>query len=128
MKNILIVRTDRLGDVLLTTPVSTALRELVPGARISWLVRPYTAPLLENNPDVDRILLDEGEPAGRLAERIGEGRFDAAIVAYPRWRIVRALWLARVPVRIGPANVRRAPLPPDTGAGDAGQPQAHPHR
>ncbi|MCX5754287.1 MAG: glycosyltransferase family 9 protein [Candidatus Krumholzibacteria bacterium] len=104
MNNILIVRTDRLGDVLLTTPVSTALRRMFPRVRISWLVRPYTAPLLEHNPDIDRILVDRDESPGRLAERIRNERFDAAIVAYPRWRIVWALWLARVPLRIGPAN------------------------
>jgi heptosyltransferase-2 len=104
MNNILIVRTDRLGDVLLTTPVSTALRRMFPDARISWLVRPYTAPLLEHNPDVDQILVDGDESPGRLADRIRNERFDAAIVAYPRWRIVWALWLARVPLRIGPAN------------------------
>jgi ADP-heptose:LPS heptosyltransferase len=104
MDNILIIRTDRLGDVLLTTPVSTALRAMFPRARISWLVRSYTAPLLEHNPDIDQILVDRGESPGRLADRIRSGRFDAAIVAYPRWRIVRALWLARVPLRIGPAN------------------------
>jgi len=104
MNNILIVRIDRLGDVLLTTPVSTALRRLFPRAKISWLVRPYTAPLLEHNPDIDAILVDRGESAGRLADRIRNERFDAAIVAYPRWRIVWALWLARVPLRIGPAN------------------------
>jgi ADP-heptose:LPS heptosyltransferase len=104
MNDILIVRTDRLGDVLLTTPVSTALRRMFPGVRISWLVSPYTAPLLEHNPDVDRIIVDRGESARRLADRIGNERFDAAIVAYPRWRIVWALWLARVPLRIGPAN------------------------
>ena len=104
MENILIIRTDRLGDVLLTTPVSTALRALFPRARISWLVRPYTAPLLEHNPDIDRIMVDRDESPGRLADRIRSERIDAAIVAYPRWRVVAALWLARVPVRIGPAN------------------------
>ncbi len=51
---ILIVRTDRIGDVLLTTPVSRRLRETFPGAHIAWLVRPYTAPLLEQNPDVSK--------------------------------------------------------------------------
>ena len=104
MENILIVRTDRLGDVLLTTPVSTALRRMFPRAGISWLVRPYTAPLLEHNPDIDRIIVDQGESPGRLADRIRNERFDAAIVAYPRWRIVWALWRAGVPLRIGPAN------------------------
>lgn len=104
MENILIVRTDRLGDVLLTTPVSTALRARFPRAQLSWLVSPYTAPLLEHNPDVDRVFLDQGQPPRVLAEAFRGERFDAAIVAFPRWRTIAALWLARVPARVGPAN------------------------
>jgi ADP-heptose:LPS heptosyltransferase len=104
MDKFLVVRTDRLGDVLLTTPVSTALRRVFPKARICWLVRPYTAPLLEHNPDVDQILVDRGGATRDLAALIKKEKFDAAIVAYPRWRIVWALWRAGVPVRIGPAS------------------------
>ena len=104
MNKILIVRTDRLGDVLLTTPVSAALREAFPQAKISWLVRPYTAPLLEHNPDVDQVLVDRGQSAGALSTLIKNEQFDAAIVAYPRWRMVWALWRAGVPLRIGPAS------------------------
>src|SRR5258708_9363080 len=100
----LIVRTDRLGDVLLTTPVSSALRDAFPSAEISWLVRPYAAPLLENNPDIDHILVDHGGSLGDLISLLKKERFDVAIVAYPRWRINWALWRAGVPIRIGPAN------------------------
>ncbi len=103
-KNILIARTDRLGDVLLTTPVSRALRAASPEAKISWLVRPYAAPLLEHNPDVDEVLLDDGGSAHELARRIRSRHFDAAIVAYPRWRVSWAIWWAGVPLRIGPAS------------------------
>ena len=101
---ILIVRTDRVGDVLLTTPVSTALRRAFPQAKIAWLVQPYAAPLLEHNPDVDQVLLDKGQSVGELAAMIKREQFDAAIVALPRWRITWALWRAGVPIRIGPAS------------------------
>jgi ADP-heptose:LPS heptosyltransferase len=104
MNKILIVRTDRMGDVLLTTPVSSALRQAYPEAKLSWLVRAYAAPLLEHNPDVDHILVDDEGSVGALAARIKREGFDAAIVAYPRWRIIWALWRAGVPVRIGPAS------------------------
>src|SRR5258706_336562 len=104
MNKVLIVRTDRMGDVLLTTPVSTALRQAFPKAKIVWLVRPYTATLLEQNPDVDQILVDRGGSTGALSALINKENFDAAIVAYPRWRVVWALWRAGVPVRIGPAS------------------------
>ena len=104
VSRILVVRTDRIGDVLLTTPVSTALRQAFPQAKISWLVRPYAAPLLEHNPDVDQVLLDKGQSTRDLATMLKREQFDAAIVALPRWRIAWALWRAGVPVRIGPAS------------------------
>src|SRR5258708_412629 len=101
---ILIVRTDRIGDVLLTTPVSRRLRETFPGAHIAWLVRPYTAPLLEQNPDVDQVLVDRGEPVGQLAQRLKQENFDTAIVAYPRWHSAWAVFRAGIPLCIGPAS------------------------
>jgi ADP-heptose:LPS heptosyltransferase len=104
LDKILIVRTDRIGDVLLTTPVSTALRQAYPQARITWLVRPYAAPLLVNNPDVDQVLIDHGQSAGALAAELKKEQFDAAIVAFPRWRIAWAVWRAGIPRRIGPAS------------------------
>jgi heptosyltransferase-2 len=104
LNKILIVRTDRIGDVLLTTPISTALRQAFPQAKISWLVRPYAAPLLEHNPDVDQVLTDKGQSTEDLTAMIRSEQFDAAIVALPRWRITWALWRAGVPIRIGPAS------------------------
>ena len=82
LRKILIVRTDRVGDVLLTTPLNAALRATEPKAHISWLVRSlHTAPLLEKNPDVDEILLDKGESPASLAAMLKSHHFDAAIVA-----------------------------------------------
>jgi len=104
VRNVLIVRTDRLGDVLLTTPVSTAIRQAIPGARITWLVRPYAAPLLDHNPAVDQVILDRAQSTADLVRELRIGRFDAAIVAYPRWRIAWSLWRAGIPLRIGPAS------------------------
>jgi heptosyltransferase-3 len=104
INRILIVRTDRLGDVLLTTPVARRLKQVYPGAKITWLVRGYAAPLLENNPDADEILVDRGGPLKELIGTLWQREFDAAIVAYPRWRAAWAVWRAGIPVRIGPAS------------------------
>src|ERR1700733_4356025 len=80
MDRILVVRTDRLGDVLLTTPVSSALRKAFPEAKITWLVRSYAAPLLENNPDIDGVMIDHGGSTGELVAQLKKEHFDAAIV------------------------------------------------
>jgi len=104
-KRILIVRTDRVGDVLLTTPLNAAIRSRYPDAQITWLVRRYTAPLLATNPDVHQVLLEESYPTpSALVQALKAQNFDAVIVSLPRWPVIRAIWQAGIPVRIGPAS------------------------
>lgn len=103
-KSFLIVRTDRVGDVLLTTPLGALLKKQFPACRVGWLVRPYTAPLLEGNTSVDYVLLDRDQPTGALGREIRAAGVNTALVVYPRWRTTYALWRAGVRERIGPAN------------------------
>lgn len=53
---ILIIRNDGIGDLLNSTPAISLLRQNYPGAQITVLTQPSTAPILIGNPDVDRIL------------------------------------------------------------------------
>jgi heptosyltransferase-2/heptosyltransferase-3 len=53
---ILYVKPDHLGDLLLATPVLSALRERFPTARITALVGPWSQMVLARNPDVDFLL------------------------------------------------------------------------
>ncbi len=52
-----------LGDMLFTLPALHALREGFPGAKITAVVRPGLAPLIEGAPFVDEVLL---RPSGSL--------------------------------------------------------------
>lgn len=53
---ILLMRPDHLGDMLLTTPAIEALRSARPDIEIHALVGPWTAQILANYPQVDRVL------------------------------------------------------------------------
>jgi len=99
---ILLVRTDRLGDVLLTTPLAGALKAHFPDSRIAWLAAPYSAPLLEHNPDIDELIVDQGAPVSDLARRLREGRFDVAVLPGLPPRATWAVRRAGIPVRVGP--------------------------
>src|SRR5215208_7022214 len=56
VKNLLCVRLDSLGDVLMTTPAMRALRETL-GCRITLLTSPAGAALDGLLPEVDEVLV-----------------------------------------------------------------------
>jgi heptosyltransferase-1 len=56
-----------MGDILHTLPAVASLKHSYPGSRVSWVVEPQWAPLLEANPFIDRlVLLHRDTPAGLL--------------------------------------------------------------
>lgn len=54
---ILVVRLGAMGDVIHALPAVASLKHSHPGSRLSWLIEPRWAPLLEGNPFVDRVVL-----------------------------------------------------------------------
>lgn len=104
-RRILIVRTDRIGDVILTLPVVQVLRDRYPGSYLAMLIRRYTADLIEDNSSIDNIIFyDDGVqpvPFLRLAGKLRSEHFDAVIHTYPRFRLALMTWIAGIPLRIG---------------------------
>ncbi|HTS60689.1 MAG TPA: glycosyltransferase family 9 protein [Candidatus Acidoferrales bacterium] len=79
---ILVVRLGAMGDIIHALPAVAALKQSHPGARLTWLVEPKWAALLEGNPFVDRVLILGRGSAGGLLETLRElraGRFDFAV-------------------------------------------------
>jgi heptosyltransferase-3 len=104
-KKILVVRTDRLGDVILTLPVIYALRRAFPRAAISMLLQRYTGAVIEGHTEVSDILWYDAEgapvPFLSMVRTVRAHRFDAVVVVRPTARLAWLMFLARIPVRIG---------------------------
>ena len=107
--NILIIRTDRIGDVVLTTPAIKAIYRSYPGSRICVLVTPATFDLVNGNPYVDEILVDDRQGRHknlfgflRLTREIRLKRFDLAVIYHTKRRCRRQflthvlLWLRAI--------------------------------
>ena len=110
-KNILVVRTDRIGDVVLTTPVFKALREHFPDTKISVLVAKSNVDLVKGNPYVDQIFYDDRrqEHKGifgfwRLVAQIRKQKFDAVLNFHTKKRTNLLCFLAGIPERFGYRN------------------------
>lgn len=57
VRRILIVRVDLLGDVVLSLPAVRALKRAYPDARVDFLALRNTAPVLQDDPDVDDVVV-----------------------------------------------------------------------
>ncbi|OGX44074.1 MAG: lipopolysaccharide heptosyltransferase II [Omnitrophica WOR_2 bacterium RIFCSPLOWO2_12_FULL_51_8] len=107
-KRILIVRTDRIGDVLLSTPVINALREAYPSAYIAMMVSPQGKDIVDGNPYLDEAIIydKEGKHRGwarswKFAQNLKKKRFELALVLHPTNRVHLVTFLAAIPRRVG---------------------------
>jgi len=104
-KNILLVRTDRIGDVILSLPLAETIKKQFPECKVTFLVKSYTLDLVKNHPFVDDVLiLDETDNVPKIfsnVQKIKAKNFDNCIVVYPTFRIAFILFLSRIKNRIG---------------------------
>lgn len=108
---ILVARPDRIGDVILSTPVVAALRRQYPNAYITFLVREAVAPLIRGIPGVDRVFVYDpnGRHSGvggffRLMEELKAQEFGISVMLQSTLRIAAALFGVGVPNRVGPLS------------------------
>jgi len=108
INRILIARTDRIGDVILSTPFIQALRDKFPNAFISMMVRPYTEPIIRHNQFLDEVIVyDKYARHNRwyntvsFAMALRKKKFDLAIALHPTNRVHIIFFLAGIRIRIG---------------------------
>lgn len=102
----LVVQTAFLGDVVLTTPLLSAL-----AARhgpLDVVTTPAAAPLLVAHPAVRRVIAYDKRGTHRgwrglrdLAARLADERYERAYLPHRSLRTAALAWLARIPSRIG---------------------------
>ncbi len=106
---ILIVRPDRIGDVVLSTPVIAAVLAAHPEAKITLLVHASIVPIVQGLDGVQGVMAyrPESEHRGvrgffQLVTQIREGGFKIAICLQSTSKVSAAIFAAGVDHRIGP--------------------------
>ena len=100
---ILLVRNDKIGDLVLATPAIRALRETYPKSYIAMLVNDYARDVVVGNPDIDEVIVEhKGELNEflKLLKEVKGRRFDVAIILFPFFRTALLALLGRIPLRI----------------------------
>ena len=104
-ENLLIVRTDRIGDVILSLPLAGIIKKHYPDCKVTFLVRDYTKELVENHPYIDQVLiLNETDGKVNIKKNISEIKkfnFNSSIIVYPTFSTSLVIFLSGIKNRIG---------------------------
>jgi len=104
---ILVTRIDRIGDVVLSTPIPREIKKAYPNSFVSVLVRNYTKDIYLNNPHVDEIILydneDSSEPKSfwQLVKEIKKFKFTHAFMLLPNESLTWIFFFSGITNRIG---------------------------
>ena len=101
-KNILIVRTDRIGDLVLTLPLAGLIKKQYPNCKVIFLVREYTKNIVSNHPFIDDVIvLKESDGGVSLFDNldiIKSKKFDTCIMVYPTFVLSLIAVVGKVPL------------------------------
>ena len=109
---ILVIRLKHIGDVLLATPVFTALKEAWPNSLVSAVVRQGTEAMLTDNPSIDELLIVNSRPRHwweplSFALGLRRRRFDLVLELSGGDRGAIYTWLSGASQRLGFDNPGR---------------------
>jgi heptosyltransferase-3 len=99
-RRIAVIRTDRLGDMVLTLPMCLALKRVIPGSEITMIARSYTEPLITNSPALDKCFFIDRYDGG-LEGIFKNISFDAIYFPRPRYEEALMAYKYRIKYRIG---------------------------
>ena len=108
IRNIVIFRTDRIGEVLLATPVIEALKRKFPQARLSFVTSAYARDIVADRIDlhevitfdtIDRKVSLRGVLA--LSSQLRKRRFDMAVILNSHKALHLAVFLAGIRYCVG---------------------------
>lgn len=103
--NILVVRTDKLGDFITALPAMYVLKNYDPKNRIVACVSPLNKDLALACDFIDEVIVDDGTSSVfKLTKKLKAAKIDVSVTLFSNTRVAMAQFLARIPKRIAPAT------------------------
>ena len=103
--NILIVRTDKLGDFITALPTCKVLKQHNGQNKIIVCVAPLNESLAKACDFIDEVIIDDGKSSVfELAKKLRTAKIDVSITLFSNTRVGLAQFLAGIKKRIAPAT------------------------
>lgn len=105
--SILVSRTDAIGDVILTIPLTYVLKKYFPQNKIIFLGTSYTKPILQYISTIDEIIDYTNFSSYSLQKQkefIQTQNIHTAILVYPTYDLAKMLFQLKIPYRIATSH------------------------
>lgn len=104
LKRIIIARTDKIGDLILSIPSFYMVRKMYPKAEITLLVRKYNYGIVKNLPYIDRVVQIDDYRQKELLEKIEYFNADVFIALYVDQYVMQLAKASKAKIKIGPLS------------------------
>ena len=107
IKNLIISRTDGIGDVVLTLPVAGLMKKLHPGVKIWFVGRSYTAQVISACEHIDNFINWDDLSGLALHEKIEyftSLHADAIVHVFPNRELAKIAYHSRIKIRVGTSH------------------------
>ena len=107
MKKILVIQNKRIGDVLIASLIAANIKKVIPNSRVDYFVYDYTTGVIENNPNIDRIIpINEKELKKiptliKIAWDIRKENYDIIFDPYSKFQSKLISLLSKASIRVG---------------------------
>ena len=116
IKSVLVVKLSAIGDVIHALPVSYAIKETYPEAKVTWVVEPPAYDILKDNPYIDNIIVFEKKKFksmrgffknyGPFTKILNADKYDASLDLQGLFKSAAIAWSAKAHIRLGTCNMR----------------------
>jgi lipopolysaccharide heptosyltransferase II len=108
-QRVLILKPCCLSQVLLTTPLLTALQTTFPQARFDWAISDWARPAVAGNPRIQELISSgtvglaggKWSDVGQLARQLRANQYDTCFIPSHSTTLAMTAWLAGIPQRVG---------------------------
>lgn len=116
IQNVLVVKLSAIGDVIHALPVSYAIKETYPEARLTWVVEPSAYNILQGNPYIDELIVFEKKKFkslggflanyGPFCDKLRQCKYDAALDLQGLFKSAAIAWSSKAALKLGTCNMR----------------------
>lgn len=103
-KSIIISRTDKIGDLVLSIPAISTVKKMYPKAKLYVMVRKYNVEVVKGYTFIDGVIPIDDYSKKELYKKLKQINADIFIALYSNKEVLKLAFKSGAPYRIGPLS------------------------